>query len=211
MWKLPATATALVLSASLFVPAIAQENTEDTAQPVTGMMRMMGGNCPMMMTMGRAMMGGGMMGQGMGHGMGKGMGGGGMGGHHGKMHGGGGMGMGMGMMGGGSGRMASIVEARLAYLRSELNLTGEQEEAWKAYAETAKSRIEAMQEMRQSIMKVMGSGTALERMNARIQGIEAVLASMKQLQPATEKLYAALTDDQKNIADQLIGVGCGAI
>jgi hypothetical protein len=35
--------------------------------------------------------------------------------------------------------------------------------------------------------------------------------SMKAVKPASEKLYAVLTDDQKKVADQLIGEDCGAM
>jgi hypothetical protein len=38
-----------------------------------------------------------------------------------------------------------------------------------------------------------------------------MVESMSAVKPATEKLYGVLTDEQKKIADQLIGNDCGAM
>lgn len=187
MTKVFATAAlALALNVTAFAPSFAQ-------MPGQGgpMMGMMGGGC----MMGQNMMGSGMMGQGM---MGQG-----------QMGAGGGMG-GPGMMRG-QPRMAAMVDGRLAYLKTELGITDAQADAWNGYAEAIKGRVETMRDMRESMMEAMQKGTAPERMAARIGGMEAMLESMKAVQPATEKLYSALTDDQKGIADQLIGMDCGAM
>jgi hypothetical protein len=68
-----------------------------------------------------------------------------------------------------------------------------------------------MQSRRQSMMDAMQKGSAIERMNARIAGMEVMLDSMKAVNPAIEKLYAVLTDEQKKKADELIGMDCGAM
>jgi len=137
--------------------------------------------------------------------------------------------MGQGMMGGmwgwgdggpgnwGSGmmgrqpRVEAIVQGRLAYLKGELDITAAQTEAWNGYAEAVTNRIDLMQGMHQAMIEAMQEGTAIERMDVRINNMEAMLEAMKALKPATEKLYAALTDDQKKVADQLIGADCGAM
>lgn len=123
--------------------------------------------------------------------------------------------MGHGMMRGGKmgmkhepARMAAMAEGRLAYLKAMLKITDSQNEAWTAYADAVKARVAAMQEARE---KMTNGGNAIERMDARIKRMETMVASMKDLKPATEKLYAQLTDDQKETADQLIGGGCGAM
>ena len=46
-------------------------------------------------------------------------------------------------------------------------------------------------------------------MDARIKGLETTLDSLKALKPAMEALYAALTDEQKKKADQLLAGRCG--
>jgi hypothetical protein len=41
--------------------------------------------------------------------------------------------------------------------------------------------------------------------------METMLESMKAMKPATEALYAVLSDEQKKMADELIGADCGAM
>lgn len=185
MWKLASsTLSAIALSALLAVPAVAQDDSENVPE-----MGMMGGDCPMMR----------MMGGGMGHGM---MGGGQMG--PGKMRG-----HRQGMMRGA--RMGAMAAARLAYLKFELGITDAQKDAWTAYADAVRARVTNMQGVHQTMMETMHSGNALERMDARIKGMETMLSSLKDVKPAAEKLYASLSDDQKKVADQLIGRDCGAM
>lgn len=154
-----------------------------SASPGMPMRGMMGGDCPMM---------GMMHGRGMGQGM---------------MRGGR---MGKGMMGG-QPRMGAMAKGRLAYLKSELNITDAQQAAWKEYSDAVTDRVGVMRGVRQTMMEAMRMGNANERMDARITGMEAMVAAMKAVKPATEKLYAVLSDEQKKIADQLIGMGCGAM
>ncbi len=144
---------------------------------------MMGGDCPMMGMMGGQGMSSGMMG---------------------------GQGMNRGMMRGRAG-MGAMAEGRLAFLKSELQITDAQEAVWQGYADTVKARVTTMQGMRETMMETMQSGNAMQRMDARTSGMEAMLESMKAIKPATEKLYGALNAEQKTAADQLIGSDCGAM
>jgi hypothetical protein len=118
---------------------------------------------------------------------------------------------GQGMMAGRQARMGAMVDGRLAYLKAELNITDAQSEAWNGYANAGKGRVDVMQGMRQAMMDAMQKGNAMGRMDARIKSMEAMVESMKTMKPATEKLYAVLTDEQKKVADQLIGMDCGAM
>jgi hypothetical protein len=119
--------------------------------------------------------------------------------------------MGPGMMAGRQARMAALVDGRLAYLKGELNVTDAQSEPWNGYANAVKGRVDVMQGMRQAMTDAMQKGNATARMDARIKSLEAMVESMKATKPATEKLYAVLTDEQKKVADQLIGMDCGAM
>jgi LTXXQ motif family protein len=164
------------------------------------------------------MMGGGMMGQGqgedgmMGQGQGKGgMMGGGMGGMMDGCPMMGGM-MGKGMRGKDHGMMMHsrpMMEGRLAYIKADLEITDAQASAWTAYADAVRARHKSMEDMHADMMKAKESGSAVERLDARIKAMESMVDSLKALKPATEALYAVLTDEQKKRADQLLGGGCG--
>lgn len=124
------------------------------------------------------------------------------------------MGQGMmrqGMMPGNQEKMGAMAENRLAYLKTELQITDAQADVWTAYADAIKARVDAMQSMRTGMMDAMQKGGAIERMEIRIKGMEAMVEAMKAVKPATEKLYAALTPEQKKVADRLIGADCGAM
>ena len=131
--------------------------------------------------MGHGMMGRGMMDQGM---MGQGM---------------------MGPMGMMSGPM---LEGRLAYMKAELAITDAQSTAWNNYVSAVKTRASGMQGMHDSMIGAMQSGTPMARMDAHIKAMEAMTEALKALKPATEALYAVLTPEQKQKADQLLGMGC---
>jgi hypothetical protein len=138
------------------------------------------------------MMGGGcpmmgMMGQGM---MGQGM-------------------MGQGMMG--QGKLGAMAAGRLAYLKSELNITDAQADAWNGYVDAVNGRVSKLSDLRQRMMATLRTGSAVERRDARIAGMEAMLESLKAVNPAIQSLYMVLTDEQKKIADQLIGMDCGGM
>lgn len=119
--------------------------------------------------------------------------------------------MGRGMMSGRQAKMGAMAEGRLAYLKSELAITDAQNAAWTGYADAVKSRVDVMHGIREGMMTTMQTGTAIERLDARIKNMEVMVEAMKAVKPATETLYAALTDEQKKLADELIGRDCGAM
>lgn len=174
--------TALALAMSA---AALAPSFAQTKAPSEHMMGMAGGGCPMMGMMGQGMMGRGMMGRG-------------------------GM-MGQGTPAGNEEQMGALADRRLANLKTELKITDGQADVWKAYTEAVKARVTVMQGMRTTMMDAMDKGGAVDRMEIRIKSMEAMVESMKAVKPATEQLYAALTADQKKVADQLIGVDCGAM
>jgi hypothetical protein len=108
-------------------------------------------------------------------------------------------------------QMGALADRRLALLKTELKITYGQADVWKAYSEAAKARAIVMEGLRTTMMDAMDKGGAVDRMDIRIKSMEAMVESMKALRPATERLYAALTAEQKKSADQLIGVDCGAM
>lgn len=111
----------------------------------------------------------------------------------------------------GPARMSSMTEGRLAFLKAELQINDAQEDVWKEYSDAVKNRMAGMQDMRMQMMKTMQDGNATARMDTRISGMQAMLDALKAVKPVTDKLYAALSDEQKKVADQLIGLECGGM
>ena len=111
----------------------------------------------------------------------------------------------------GKGMMHSrpMMEARLAYIKSDLEITDAQMDVWNAYADAFRKRHDAMAGMHSDMMAAKNGGTAVERLDARIKATEAKLDSLKALKMPTDNLYNALSDNQKKKADALLGGGCG--
>jgi len=143
-------------------------------------------------------------GYGPGAGMGRGMG---PGGGYGPM-GRGAMGygpMGRGMGPQAYGNPAAAADWRLSGLKSELKITSAQESAWKTFADQAKQQAEAMQAV---ITGAQGSAkaTAPERIDLRNQVMQKRQAQMEKGTAAFKELYAALSPEQKALADQRVGM-----
>lgn len=119
--------------------------------------------------------------------------------------------MGQGTSSGNEEQMGALADRRLAHLKTELKITDGQADVWKAYVDATKARVTVMQGLRTSMMDAMDKGGAVDRMDIRIKSMESMVESMKVVKPATDKLYGALTAEQKKDADQLIGVECGAM
>lgn len=190
------TAIAVVLGLALAGgPAFAQQATTDPHHP--GGTQPPAAAKPTQPGPGMGMMGGGMMG---GQGM---MGGmpmmqGGMMGHMGGM-----------MMGGEGGQMmgpGKHVEGRLAFLRAEIKITDAQNAPWKTFADAVRAANKSMagampmQARRANLPK----STWLDRMDQDEQAAATRLAAIKSVRAAAEPLYAALNDEQKKIADELM-------
>jgi hypothetical protein len=102
-----------------------------------------------------------------------------------------------------------MMEGRLAYIKADLEITDAQMAAWDAYADSVRARHATMEGMPPEMMKAKESGSALQRLDARIKAMESKVEGLKALKPVTEGLYAVLSDEQKKKADQLLGGGCG--
>jgi hypothetical protein len=146
---------------------------------------------------GGSTMGGGTM---MGHGM--------MGGLMGGMHGGGGY---------LCGRMTAHIDGRLAFLKTELKITPEQETLWKDYAAAVKDNAKTIGERCTAVMGMMGmmgqddgkTASLPERLDAKEQFMMARLDALRAVGKALKPLYDALSDEQKQLADQFIKSSTG--
>ena len=125
-----------------------------------------------------------------------------------------GMGRGMGPMGYGRGigpqgygNASAMAYARLAFLKSELKITSGQETAWQAFVAKAKQQAEGVQA---AITKMRDTQTSVpDRLAQRTEFMKQRLAGMETMTAAVKDLYAALTPEQKAVADQRFAGGRG--
>ena len=123
---------------------------------------------------------------------------------------------GPGMMGGcpmmattTDGKVSTFAEGRIAFLKAELGITDAQKSVWDAYAETIKGNLQSMQGMWQTMKTVFEGKTPADRLDAQIAAMDSRLAALKEIKPVLAKLYAALSDEQKKKADEMLtGMGC---
>ncbi len=185
MRRLANTAIATALVLGLALPAAAQQ--QPNRQQMQERMQQMQERMPQGSY---GMMGPGMM-------MGR-------GGHGGMMRG---MMMGPGMMGGGMmmgpGR---FVEGRLAFLKTELGITAEQESVWDAFAEAMRGNAGSMQAMHERMWSGDGWPESLpERMELHEELMSERLAALRSMREALEPLYEALSPEQREVANSLMG------
>lgn len=153
--------------------------------------------------MGPGMMGGYGPGYGMGYGM---MGGYGPGyrsggwGMHGNAMGGYGMGP-QAMFGGYYGN----TDDNLAALKTQLGITDKQEGAWQTFAKNAKQQQESRQAWFAKMQQLRGAGSAPEFAAQQAEFMKQRQAELEANTAALKDLYAALTPEQKEIADQSFG------
>jgi hypothetical protein len=68
-----------------------------------------------------------------------------------------------------------MMEGRLAYIKADLEIADAQMAAWDAYAAAVRARHATMEGMRAEMMKAKESGSALQRLDARIKANESKL------------------------------------
>ncbi len=95
----------------------------------------------------------------------------------------------------------AMVDKRLGRFKQELKITGDQEPAWTAYAEKTRSNVKDMRDQMQAAMKDPAQ-TAPERFDRHIELMKKRLVSFQNMDDALKSLYAALTPEQKSIADR---------
>ena len=96
------------------------------------------------------------------------------------------------------------IEGHLAFYKAELAITDAQLVQWNAFAEAVRAGAKLLQQGGQSVMQADDAGTALDQMQRRAAFLSAQLESLKVIQAAAGPLYAALSADQKKIADELM-------
>ncbi|MCG6871877.1 MAG: Spy/CpxP family protein refolding chaperone [Gammaproteobacteria bacterium] len=129
---------------------------------------------------------------GYGAGMHQGMG---PGGHHGGMH--------------GFGR-GEHVEGMLAFLKTEIGIQGDQEKAWKQFADAIRTQTEARKTHHEAMREARGEmrdADAVKRGERHIAKMEFRISQAKAHLAALKELYPTLTPEQKQKADKLLPGG----
>jgi hypothetical protein len=98
------------------------------------------------------------------------------------------------------------IEGRLAFLRTELKITDTQAPLWDKVAAALRDRAAKRDAAIAAFRQARGAGTApdlLAQMEGRIRAGEARLESDRAVLAAFRPLYAALSDAQKQTAEEL--------
>ena len=115
-------------------------------------------------------------------------------------------------------RPTERVEARLAYIKTALKITDTQQPQWNAYADALRKNAKDMDQRMQAFRdqhRGANRRTEQQRPNAierleRMQSLHAdAVTRISDLLAVEKPLYAALSPEQKRIADQLLVPGRG--
>ena len=126
------------------------------------------------------------------------------------------MGM-MQMMGGGDAPgvgMIDHVEGRIAFLRAELKITDAQTGAWNEFAGALRTNAKSLGSARAAMMAQIGRSQPQaqnlgQRLDAQERWLMARLEGTRTFKAAFNRLYVALSDEQKKSADDLLAPQMG--
>lgn len=96
------------------------------------------------------------------------------------------------------------IEGRIAFLRTELQITQAQTPLWDAVANALRENDRTMRDAFAQRPARDAAATVLDRLERRQKFAELQAASAAKLRNAVAPLYAAMSDDQKKNADQLL-------
>jgi hypothetical protein len=105
------------------------------------------------------------------------------------------------------------VEARLAYLKTALKITDAQEAQWNTFADTLRSHAKASDERMKARRAQRAEGkqraqlNAIERMERRQARMAQASQRLAERLAAVKPLYAALSPEQQQVADELFAQG----
>jgi hypothetical protein len=125
------------------------------------------------------------------------------------------------------------IEGRLAFLKTELKITDAQTPQWNAYADALRANAKRMSELMNEMMSsgMMGQGMMMgnqgmmmqgqpgtmmqgqpgtmmslpDRLNWAEQHMAAHMEMLQAIKGPADQLYGVLSDEQKRVADQILG------
>lgn len=102
------------------------------------------------------------------------------------------------------------IDGMLAYVKAELKITADQEQAWQKFADVARDNMKARDgtwQSRREAWQQSGDGkvpTVNERIDRQLQNMEQRTDSFKKMAEAAKALYAQLTPEQQAHADRMM-------
>ena len=112
--------------------------------------------------------------------------------------------MGQDGMGGMPMMMAGHVEGRLAFLKTELKITEAQLPLWNAVADAIRANAKGMGVMSEGMMGSTQGTTLPDKLALREKIMTQHLEALRKFKATVDPLYAALSDEQKKTADELL-------
>jgi len=97
-----------------------------------------------------------------------------------------------------------LVDGRIAFLKAELKITPDQEGQWQQLATAMRQNANAFDEAISSTRQQHGTMDAIQRLTVREQFDQVRTANDARLLAAFKPLYASLSPEQQNIANQLV-------
>jgi hypothetical protein len=103
-------------------------------------------------------------------------------------------------------RSLQHVEGQLAYYRTELGITDAQQPQWNAFADAVRASAQKLrQTYGQAMQQEAGqSATVPAQLERQIATLSVLLETTQAVAAAAKPLYAALSDEQKRTADELL-------
>lgn len=102
---------------------------------------------------------------------------------------------------------ADHAEARIKLLRSTLKITDTQQVLWNNLTQVMRENAKELDTMSKDKAEMTKSMNALESMKLHSQITEFRLEQQKKLIPAFEALYTSMSDEQKNVTDNVFRTG----
>ena len=96
------------------------------------------------------------------------------------------------------------VERRIAFLKGQLDITDAQQAQWTAFADALRAGPQNVRAAYAEALKGGQPASAPDRAELRVKLLSSMLDALKTTASAERSLYAVLTDDQKQVADQLL-------
>lgn len=101
------------------------------------------------------------------------------------------------------------IEGRIAFLKAELNITDAQAKEWSAFADALRANAAVHRSMHEQMVKDEKPASLTERFDRREKMLSSRLEAVTKLNAAAKPLFASLSEEQRKIADELLGGALG--